>query len=80
MNTTILVFGLGFIACFILLLIVGRMQRLISYWKRAKMQSGANEKVRQREHVVAVLNSGTPKKRVIDTRPRSLWTKFKAAF
>ena len=71
---------LGFVLCFVTLFLMGRLQKYLAVKAIASMATGTNEKVRQGERIVAVLNPGTSQKLVIDTLSGSLWSKLKSFF
>lgn len=59
-------FWIGFLTCFLILLLLGQVRRIVLYFrKKLKQHKGPNEQIRTGEKVVAVLNSETPGKQVI---------------
>ena len=62
-------FWIGFLTCFLFLLLLGQMQKVVRFLRRKlkhlKFHKGPDEQIRTGEKVVAVLNSETPGKRVI---------------
>ena len=59
-------FWIGFLTCFLILLLLGQARRIILYLKKKLKRKGPDEQIRMGEKIVAVLNSGTPGKRTIE--------------
>ncbi len=65
-------FIIGFISCFLFLLLIGQVKRVVLFIKKRrivkgnkKSKKGQDEQVAMGETIVAVLNSGEPNERVI---------------
>ena len=65
-------FIIGFLSCFLFLLLMGQVKRIVLFLKKQrivkgnkKSKKGQDEQVAMGETIVAVLNSGEPNERVI---------------